>query len=170
MPKVAKSFRLDPAAVEHLDELTKLTGSNQAAIVEQSLAVYRSLLVGGLSGPRRMLASTTPPTVKAEGIEPEPNAARLKRPASQRLSDARGTARRSLSREAARSTPETPPESSSTIYRVRARGNIYEFPFPINEIPAKGSFTCPCGSGKIFARCHSKEFQKAVKAGMTTRG
>lgn len=73
MPKVAKSFRLDPAAVEHLDELTELTGSNQAAIIEQSLAVYRSLLVGGLSGPRRMLASTTPSTVKAQGIEPEPN-------------------------------------------------------------------------------------------------
>jgi hypothetical protein len=171
MPKVAKSFRLDPAAIEHLDELTKLTGSSQAAIIEQSLAIYRSLLVGGLSGPRRMLASTTPPTVKAEGVEPEPSGvARHKRPASQRLSDARGAARRSLSREAARSTPETPPESSSTTYRVRARGNIYEFPFPINEIPAKGSFICPCGSGKIFARCHSKEFQKAVKAGITQRG
>lgn len=170
MAKVAKSFRLDPAAVEHLDELAKLTGSNQAAIIEQSLAVYRSLLVGGLAGPRRMLASTTPPTVKAAGIEPEPKPIRPQRPASQRLSEARGAERRSLSREVARSTPQPPPETGSTTYQVRARGNTYDFPFPIDQIPAKGSVVCPCGSGKIFARCHTKEFQKALKAGIAQRG
>lgn len=170
MSKVAKSFRFDPVAVEHLDELAKLTGSSQAAIIEQSLAIYRSLLVGGLAGPRRILASTTPPTVKAAGVEPEPKPTRPQRSASQRLPEARGAARRSLSREVARSTPEQAPERASTTYRVKARGNVYEFPFPIDQIPAKGSFVCPCGSGKIFARCHTKEFQKALKAGMTQRG
>jgi hypothetical protein len=170
MPKVAKSFRLDPAAVEHLDELTKLTGSNQAAIIEQSLAVYRSLLVGGLAGPRRMLAGTTPPTVRAAGIEPEPTPARPQRPASQRLSNARGAARRTISRQLARPAPEKPEKVPLTPYQVAAKGNVYTFEFPVSEIPPTGSFACPCVSGEIFARCHNKEFQKAVKAGITKRG
>ncbi len=170
MSKVAKSFRLDPVAVEHLAELTKLTGSSQAAIIEQSLAVYRSLLVGGLAGPRRLLTSTTPPTVKAAGFEPEPTPARPQRPASQRLSEARGAARRTISRQLPQPAPEKSEKVPLTPYQLQAKGNVYTFEFPVEEIPPTGSLACPCASGEIFARCHNKEFKKALAAGITERG
>jgi hypothetical protein len=170
MSKIAKSFRLDPVAVEHLDELVRLTGTSQAAIIEQALAVHRSLLLGGLAGPRRILAGTTPVAVQAAGVTPEPKPQRPQRSATQKLSEARGAEGRTLSRQLAQAAAQPPSESASDVYRVRAKGNIYEFPFPINELPAKGSMVCPCGSGKRFGQCHTKEFQKALKAGITQRG
>ena len=47
-------------------------------------------------------------------------------------------------------------------------GNVYTF--PESSIPGRGSDPCPCGSGVIFARCHKKDFRRAVKAGITQRG
>jgi hypothetical protein len=170
MSKVAKSFRLDPVAVEHLDELVRLTGSSQAAIIEQALAVHRSLLFGGLAGPRRILAATTPVAVQAAGVTPEPKPQRPQRSAAQKLSEARGAERRTLSRQVAQTAAQPPAEPASGVYRVRAKGNIYEFPFPVAQVPSKGSGSCPCGSGKRFAQCHTREFQKALKAGITQRG
>lgn len=41
MSKTAKSFRLSPQALETLAHLVKLTGSNETAIVEISLAHFR---------------------------------------------------------------------------------------------------------------------------------
>lgn len=170
MSKIAKSFRLDPVAVKHLDELAKLTGSNQAAIVEQSLAIYRSLLVGGLAGPRRILASTTPPQVAATGAEIQPKSKRPQRPATQRLTEARGEARRSIARELAKPVPETPAKAPLTAYQLGTKGNVYTFAFPVAELPAKGSDACPCASGEAFAQCHPKEFQEALEAGITQQG
>jgi hypothetical protein len=145
MSKLAKSFRLDTVAVEHLDELTRLTGSTQAAIVEQALAVYSSLLQGGLSGPRRMLASTLPP----EAPQVASGAAQATLPPARE--------------------PAAPP-SEAKSYRVKAKGQVYEFSFPLDELPAKGSLPCPCGSGEIFAKCHHADFKKAQKIGCTQRG
>lgn len=170
MSKVAKSFRLNPVAVEHMDELAKLTGSNQAAIVEQSLAIYRSLLVGGLAGPRRILASTTPPEVAAAAAEILPKSKRTQRLATQRLTEARGEARRSIARELAKSVPETPAKAPLTAYQLGSKGNVYTFAFPVTELPAKGSDACPCSSGEAFAQCHPKEFQKALEAGISQTG
>jgi hypothetical protein len=143
MSKVAKLFRLDLVAVDHLDELAKLTGSSQAAIIEQSLAIYRSLLVGGLSGPRRILAGTTPPEVAASGAE----VGRPQRPATQRLAEARGAARRVSARELVQPTPEIPGKAPLTAYQLRVRGSVYTFVFPVAEIRVKGSDACPCASG-----------------------
>jgi hypothetical protein len=140
MAKVAKSFRLDSVAVEHLDELTGLTGSTQASIIEQSLAVYRSLLLGGLNGPRRILASTLPPLL-AESPQESPQVTRS---------------------AAAPIKPKT--------YSVKSKGHTYEFSFPLQDIPAKGSMPCPCGSGQMFAKCHNADFKKAQKIGRTQRG
>lgn len=170
MSKVAKSFRLNPVAVEHLDELATLTGSNQAAIVEQSLAIYRSLLVGGLSGPRRILASTTPPEVATSGAEIQPKVKRPRHSATQRLIEARGEARRSIARELAKPVPETPAKAPLTVYQLGTKGNVYTFAFPVSEIPAKGSDACPCASGEAFAQCHPEDFQKALEAGISQSG
>jgi hypothetical protein len=167
MSKVAKSFRLNPVAVEHLDELAKLTGSNQAAIVEQSLAIYRSLLIGGLSGPRRILASTTPPEVAASGTEVQSRRKRPQRPATQRLSEARGAARRAIARELAPPAPEAPAEVPLSVYQLKVSGSVFTFAFPVAEIPANGSDACPCASGKAFAQCHPEDFQKAFETGIT---
>ena len=167
MSKVAKSFRLDPVAVDHLDELAKLTGSSQAATIEQSLAIYRSLLVGGLSGPRRILAGTALPEVAVSGTEVQPGRRRPQRPPTQRLTEARGAARRVIARELAHPTPEIPDKAPLTAYQSGVKGSVYTFAFPVAEIPAKGSDACPCSSGKAFAHCHPEEFQKALKAGIT---
>ena len=43
MSKKARSFRLSAEATEHLDTVQALTGSTQAAIIEQALALYRGL-------------------------------------------------------------------------------------------------------------------------------
>lgn len=43
MMKQARSFRLSAEALEHLDTVQSLTGSSQAAILEQALALYRIL-------------------------------------------------------------------------------------------------------------------------------
>ena len=56
MSKIAKAFRLDPTAVDHLEALQQLTGSTQASLIEQSLAVYRALLSGGLNNAEAALA------------------------------------------------------------------------------------------------------------------
>ena len=170
MSKVAKSFRLNPVAVGHLDELAKLTGSNQAAIVEQSLAIYRALLLGGMAGPRRILAGTTPPEVAASGAEAQPMRKRPQRPATQRLLEARGAARRTLARELAQPTPEIPDKAPLTAYQLETKGNVYTFAFPIAELPVKGSDACPCTSGEPFAQCHLEDFQKALEAGVSQSG
>jgi hypothetical protein len=41
MTKQARSFRLSAEALQHLDTVQGLTGSSQAAILEQALALYR---------------------------------------------------------------------------------------------------------------------------------
>lgn len=43
MTKQARSFRLSAVALGHLDRVQELTGSSQAAIVEQALTLYRIL-------------------------------------------------------------------------------------------------------------------------------
>lgn len=43
MMKRARSFRLSTEALEHLNAVQELTGSTQAAILEQALALYRTL-------------------------------------------------------------------------------------------------------------------------------
>ncbi len=43
MSKNARSFRLSTKATEHLATVQELTGSTQAAIIEQALALYRGL-------------------------------------------------------------------------------------------------------------------------------
>lgn len=43
MTKRARSFRLSPEALDHLNAVQELTGSTQAAILEQALALYRIL-------------------------------------------------------------------------------------------------------------------------------
>lgn len=43
MSKNARSFRLSAKATEHLATVQELTGSTQAAIIEQALALYRGL-------------------------------------------------------------------------------------------------------------------------------
>lgn len=146
MPKVAKSFRLDPVAVSHLDELVGLTGSNQAAVVEHSLAVYRSFLTGGLDSlarTRRMHPRTSP------NVQDAPPVSQTPPPPLQR----------------------TPKPEASGSHKVRGRnGTVYEFSFSLEQLPKKGSLKCPCGSGKLFSRCHTEDFKKAIKAGITVRG
>jgi hypothetical protein len=70
----------------------------------------------------------------------------------------------------AQTVPQKPIEPELSPYQVKANGNLYTFEFPVEEIPPTGSFACPCVSGEIFARCHNKEFKKALKAGLTERG
>ena len=48
MNKRARSYRLHPTALEHLAVLQTLTGSTQAALIEQALAVYRAFLQDGV--------------------------------------------------------------------------------------------------------------------------
>lgn len=53
--------------------------------------------------------------------------------------------------------------------QMEHHGAVLTFGFPIGDIPIKGSDPCPCGSGEFFARCHNKDFRKALKANITTR-
>ena len=48
MNKRARSYRLHPTALEHLAVLQALTGSTQASLIEQALAVYRAFLQDGV--------------------------------------------------------------------------------------------------------------------------
>lgn len=123
-----------------------------------------------MAGPRRILAGTTPPEVAASGAEPQPARKRPQRPATQRLLEARGAARRTLARELAQPTPEIPDKAPLTAYRLGTKGNVYTFAFPVTELPAKGSDACPCASGEPFAQCHPEDFQKALETGITQQG
>ena len=68
MNKRARSYRLHPTALEHLAVLQTLTGSTQASLIEQALAVYRVFLQEGLkakseSVPQNVPASESPEVV-----------------------------------------------------------------------------------------------------------
>jgi len=73
------------------------------------------LLIGGLSGPRRILADTTPPEAAASGIEEQPGRKRPQRPATQRLAEAHGAARRRIAKELAQPVREAPAEVPLTV-------------------------------------------------------
>ena len=42
----------------------------------------------------------------------------------------------------------------------------YSFSFPEQKLPRRGLSPCPCGSGKPFFSCHSRDYTEAVRAGL----
>ena len=146
----AKTFRLSDAAIDHLRELELITGSTQTSLVEQALAVYRSVFAGAVT--------LNLPTGEAINTE-RPTNAEHEVPVAVETENSAQPAPLDINKSAK--------QPSSTVYLYRTNGRTYTFNFPFATLPKRGSDPCPCGTGRWFSKCHGHDFQTALLAGLT---
>jgi hypothetical protein len=157
----AKSFRLSPAAADHLVQLQLLTGSTQTSIVEQALAVYHALLASGITPAIEAATEQAPAPAQKSRAKPVRRSRDVKTVATPLKPSPPELPSLEL-------TPSTPVEADA--YILEWLGRPYTFRFPVASLPTRGSAPCPCGSGRAFKSCHRDEFEKAVRVERTTRG